>query len=87
MMTAIPHESSGDRRRTSWLWLSEVWASLAICVIWVAVALTALFGPDITSTTVGGTTSTVPSAVAVAFFATIATWVVARHGLREREQR
>jgi hypothetical protein len=84
-MTAIPHESSGERRQTSWLRLRAVWASLAISMIWLAVALCALFGPDITSTTVGGTTSTVPSGVAVAFFATIATWVVARYGLRERE--
>ena len=49
------------------------------------VTVTAIFGPDITSMTVGGTTSTVPSGVAVALFATIATWVVARYGLRRKD--
>jgi hypothetical protein len=50
----------------------------------VAVALTAIFGPDITSTTPGGTTSSIPSSVAVALFATIASWAVAKYGYRER---
>jgi hypothetical protein len=86
-MTAVPHESPAERRRSSWLWLPEVWASMAIGVIWLAVALTALFGPDIVSETPGGTTSHVPSAVAVAFFGTIATWAIAKYGLRERAPR
>jgi hypothetical protein len=45
----------------------------------------AIFGPNITSSTVGGTNSSVPSAVAVSLFATIATWAVANYGLRPRE--
>jgi len=49
------------------------------------VLLDAMFGPNITSTTPGGTSSSVPSAVAVALFATIATWAVAKYGLRQRE--
>jgi hypothetical protein len=32
-MTSIPHEPTVDRRQTSWLSLTEVWASLAISVI------------------------------------------------------
>ena len=79
-MTAIPHEPSVGGRRTSWLWITEVWVSLAISVIWLAVAVTALFGPSIDSTTPGGTTSSVPSGVALALFATIATWAVAKYG-------
>jgi hypothetical protein len=86
-MTAIPHEPSAGGRRTSWLWITELCVSLAISVIWLAVAIDALFGPNIDSSTPGGTTSSVPSAVAMALFATIATWAVAKYGFRAREQR
>lgn len=83
-MSVIPRESSVDTQ-FAWFRIREMWASLAITVMWVAVLLDAVFGPDITSTTPGGTSSSVPSAVAVALFATIATWAVARYGLRQRE--
>jgi type IV secretory pathway TrbL component len=79
-MSVIPHEPSVDRY--AWLRITEMWASLAIAVIWLAVLFDAIFGPNITSSTVGGTDSSVPSAVAVALFATIATWAVAKYGLR-----
>ena len=84
-MTVIPHESSVDSR-FGWLRITEMWASLAITVMWLAVLFDAMFGPNITSTTPGGTSSSVPSAVALAFFATIGTWVVAKYGLRPRER-
>jgi hypothetical protein len=64
-----------------------VWPSLAITAIWVVVALTAVFGPDITSSTPGGTTSTVPSGVVVGLFATIASWAIAKYGFRARGPR
>jgi hypothetical protein len=61
----------------------DVWPSLAITVMWVAVALDALFGPDIvTSNGAGTNTSTVPSGVVVALFAFLASWVVARYAFR-----
>ena len=56
---------------------------LAIGVIWAAVTVTAIFGPDLVTVNGSGTnTTTVPSAVVVALFATIATWIVARYGFR-----
>jgi hypothetical protein len=64
--------------RPSWWTLRELWASVAVSVIWIAVALAAIYGADITSATVGGTTSTVPSGVVVGFFAVFASWIVAR---------
>ena len=84
-MTVIPHERPVNTR-FAWLQITEMWASLAISVIWLAVLFDAIFGPNITSSTVGGTDSSVPSAVAVALFATIATWAVAKYGLRPRER-
>ena len=89
-MTTIPHEPAGVVEETQpWsarLLVPEMWASLAIIVMWLAVLFDAIFGPDIVaiSGTPGGTEThtTVPSAVLVALFAFLATWVVARHGFR-----
>jgi len=86
-MTSVSHEPSRmvpERRR----WVlefgeREVWVALAIVVMWLAVLFDAVFGPDIVNTNGGGTnTSAVPSAVAVAPFAFLGTWVVARYGFR-----
>lgn len=84
-MTTIPHEPV--KERGSWqrrLAVPEMWASLAIVAMWLAVLFDAIYGPDIVSIegTPGGTSShtTIPSAVAVALFAFLGTWVVSRHG-------
>jgi hypothetical protein len=58
----------------------EMWASLAIGMMWLAVALCALFAPDFVSTTPGGSTTTIPSGIAVAVFALIGTSIVAKRG-------
>ena len=86
-MTAIPHEPSRileERPRSAQQFLvREMWTSLAISVIWLSVLCAAIFGPDIVSNNgVGdiGERTTVPSAVVVALFAFLATWVVAKYG-------
>ncbi len=84
-MTSVPHEPSVDVRY-AWLRIKEMWASLAITVMWLAVAVDAIWGPNIVSETPGGTSSSVPSAVAVALFATIGTWAVAKYGLGSRKR-
>ena len=62
---------------------AEVWPSLTISVIWLTVLFDALFGPTIlTSNGAGTNTSSVPSAVVTAFFAFLATWVIARYAFR-----
>jgi hypothetical protein len=48
--------------------------------MWLAVLFAAVFGPDIVTTDAGGGSSRVPSAVAVALFAAIGTWMVAKYG-------
>jgi hypothetical protein len=60
-----------------------MWTSLAISVIWIVVLVDALFGPDIVSSSTGSF-ARVPSAIVLAFFAWLATWVVARHGFGRR---
>ena len=84
-MTTIPHEPSRvveSRPRSLRLLVSEMWASLAIIVMWLAVLFDAIFGPDIVNHSAGGDSSTVPSAVAVALLAFLATWAVAWFGFR-----
>ena len=62
----------------------EMWASLAIAVMWIVVLLDALFGPDIVANSATGDFTRVPSVIIVAFFAFLGTWVIARHGFRRR---
>ena len=77
-----PPRVAPDGRSSSQFIVAEMWTSLAISVIWVTVLLDALFGPDIVTTSAGGDSSVVPSAIVVAVLAFFATWVVARHGFR-----
>jgi hypothetical protein len=89
-MSTVPHESretSTERQR--WiprLLVREMWASLAIAVMWLAVLFDAIFGPDIVSSSAGTSTTTIPSAVFVALFAYLATRVVARYGFGHSPQ-
>lgn len=86
-MATISHEplevAPGKRRWTDVL-VRETWASLAISVIWLSVLFDAVYGPDIVTRSAGGDSSVVPSAVVVSVFAFLATWVVARYGLRDK---
>jgi hypothetical protein len=81
----VAHGSPGGlaegRRWSPRVLVPEMWASLAIAVMWLAVLFDALLGPDLVVSNASGTT-TVPSAIIVAFFAYLATRVVARYGLR-----
>ena len=61
-----------------------MWAGLAITFMWVAVVFSAVFGPDIVSSNAGTSTTIIPSAVAVALFAAIASRGVAKYGFGER---
>jgi hypothetical protein len=80
-MTSISHEPTRVQKPWTDLLVSEMWASLAIVVIWLSVLCAIIWGPDMVSTTAGSTT-TVPSAVALAPFAFVATWVIAKYGFR-----
>jgi hypothetical protein len=69
--------------RRSRILVPQMWASIAIVAMWLAVLFDAVFGPDLVSTSAGSTT-TIPSAVLVALFASIGTSVVARRGFDPR---
>lgn len=82
-MATTLHEAPIARRLTV---PRDMWAALAIVMIWVAVLVTAVWGPAIDNSNGAGTnTSSVPSVVVVAVFAALATWPVAKYGFRRRE--
>jgi hypothetical protein len=80
-----PAEVPDARRASRQLLAREMWAGIAITSMWVAVAFASIFGPDFKSSSAGGDTTTIPSGVAIALFASIASWLVAKHGFRERD--
>jgi hypothetical protein len=86
-MTSVSHEPvpapSERPSLTELVKIREVAASIAITVMWLAVLFDSIFGPDIVSTSSApGNSTTVPSGVAVALFATIGSWAVARYAFR-----
>jgi hypothetical protein len=77
----IKAASTEGRRWSRRAVVPESWASLAIAVMWLAVLADAVWGPDFVSTSgSGASTTTIPSAIFVAFFAYLGTRVVARYG-------
>jgi len=90
-MSSISHPPTGAADEVGWvslLRLREVWASLAISVMWIAVAVTAVWAPDFVASSNDGSHTTIPSGVCVALFATIATWALAKYAFgRAREER
>ena len=84
-MSSVSHPPAQSTSEHSWfelLHVREMWASVAIAAMWIAVACSAAWGPDFVSTTGSGTNSTtIPSGMAVALFASIGTWAVAKYGL------
>ncbi len=90
-MSTLSHQPSEVAREgRSWsvqLLVREMWASLAIIVMWLSVLLDAVFGPNIETSSAGGDHSVVPSAVVLALFAFLATWVVAKYGFRDERNR
>jgi hypothetical protein len=85
-MTTIPHEPVRVApQKEGWsvrLLVPEMWASVAIAVMWLSVLFTAIYGRDILTSSAGGDSSSVPSVIVVAIFAFFGTWVVARKGFR-----
>jgi hypothetical protein len=75
-------------RSAPWWKASEpMWAGLAIISMWLAVLFVGLFGGEIVSingTAGAGTSTTVPSVVAIVPFVLVATLFVARWGFARK---
>jgi hypothetical protein len=74
------------RERSQWaefLRIPEMWASLGISMMWLAVLFDAVYGSNFVSTNGSGTNSTtIPSAIFVALFAFLATASLAKYAFR-----
>jgi len=86
-MTVVHEPLQSPSERQPWhvrLRVPEMWASLAIISMWLAVLFDALLGPDIVTSSNSGDSARIPSAVVVVLFAYLATRVVARYGFGPR---
>jgi hypothetical protein len=84
-MTTVPHEQpSSSVSRSIWFEARDLWATLAIVVIWLAVLFVGVFGPEFVAHSNDGNSTTVPSGIGVAFFALFATMSVAKYGFSKR---
>jgi hypothetical protein len=85
-MATVPHEpSTYAPQRAQWaefLKIRELWASLAIGMMWLAVLFDAVYGPNFVSHSNDGNSTTIPSAIFVAFFAFLASASVAKRAFR-----
>ena len=78
-MSTISHGPVERSRRRVWIEARDMWASIAICVMWLVVFADALWGPDFVSSS-GSSLTKVPSAIVLAVFAWLGTKAVAKYG-------
>ena len=81
MTTTMHDQSSARSPREGWasrILVREMWATLAITAMWVAVLFVGVFGSNMTFNGADTSSSTVPSGVGVALFAAIGTGSVAK---------
>ena len=83
-MTILSHGPAAYEkpRWTALLRVREMWAGIAIVSIWLAVLMDGIYGSDLVTSTPGGTTTTIPSAFLIAFFAFLGTVSCAKYGFR-----
>jgi hypothetical protein len=83
-MTTLSHEPAAYER-PRWaelLRVGEMWAGIAIVSMWLAVLLDGIYGSDFYTSTPDGTSTTIPSAFLIAFFAFLGTVSCAKYGFR-----
>jgi hypothetical protein len=81
-MTATMQDQSSVRSAhegmVSRVLVREMWATMAIVAMWVAVLFVGVFGGDMTFHSVDSSVTSMPAGVAVALFAAIGTGSVAK---------
>ena len=91
-MASVSHEparyATEQPQWAEFLKIPEMWASIAIGAMWLAVLFDAVDGPSFVSSEPGpGTSSTtIPSAIFVALFAFLGSASVAKYGFRHDKQ-
>jgi len=87
-MSTISHPPTGTASKRGWtvlLHARDMWASLTIFAMWIAVAVASVWGPDAVFHSNDGNASTIPIGIFVALFASIGTWAVAKYVLRRSD--
>ena len=81
MTSTLQDQSSVRSPREGWasrILVREMWATVSIVAMWVAVLFVGVYGGDATFHSVDSSSSTIPSAVFVALFAALGTGSVAK---------
>lgn len=81
MTATMQSQSSPRSTREGWtsrVLVREMWATVAIVAMWVAVLFVGVFGGDMVFHGVDSSSTTMPSGVAVALFAAIGTGSIAK---------
>jgi hypothetical protein len=81
MTTTMQGQSSVRSPGEGWasrILVREMWATVSIVAMWVAVLFVGVYGGDMTFHSVDTSVSTIPSVVGVALFAAIGTVTVAK---------
>ena len=81
MTTTMQDQSPVRSPRAGWssrILVRELWATVAIVAMWVAVLFVGVYGGEATFHSVDSSVSTVPSVIFVALFAAIGTASVAK---------
>jgi len=86
-MASVSHgRTASMSERPQWaefLKIREMWASIAISMMWLAVLFDAVFGPSFVGNSNDGNSTTIHSAIFVAFFAFLASASVAKRAFRQ----
>jgi hypothetical protein len=81
MTDTLQEQSATQPSQETWaarVVVPEMWATLAIVTMWMAVLFVGVYGGDLTFHSVDSSWSTIPSGVVVALFAAIGTGSVAK---------
>lgn len=85
--THLPSHNALRESRPSWLYMREFWATVSISFMWLAVLFTGVYGGDAVFTGNDGTSTRLPTAVFVAFFALLASASVGKRAFGSVERR
>jgi hypothetical protein len=77
-------QSRSAGREVRWTFLKEMWGTIGIIAMWVAVLFDGVYGGDVVSMNGPTSQTVIPSAVFVAFFAFLATAALAKRAFGPR---
>lgn len=77
-MTTMTHETPTDKSPrdgiVSQILVPQFWGAIAIVAMWLAVLFDGVYGGDV----IGSDGTHIPSAIFIAFFASLATWAIGK---------